>query len=274
MRCVVRIAVLTAGITFTAFGAFGCGDESDDNGQTVSREEAKDKVEEIDKEVPSATSSTDPPIAGIRTRTSPATMADFLDEMIQSVHNYWTRTLTSGGRPQPAVLYNWIRRGEVVQTQCKTRDGRNDVTSDNTAAYCPADDTIYISQQFAYNLWHGIIRGQQTDARPGDFGVAYVVAHEYAHNVQHELRIYDRQDLATKNFELQADCMAGTWANSTYYEGVLEPGDPEEAVTTADRLGDFDFFNPDHHGTPEERQTAFRTGYNSGDPGQCNAYTP
>ena len=59
-------------------------------------------------------------------------------------------------------------------------------------------------------------RRQQATWASGDFAVAYIVAHEYAHQVQAELGLYDRygQQLPTMNFELQADCYAGTWAKS------------------------------------------------------------
>ena len=60
----------------------------------------------------------------------------------------------------------------------------------------------------------------------GDFAVAYVLAHEYAHNLQQELGVFDNGvEPAAKPFELQADCLAGTWAYSVFEAGLLEPGD-------------------------------------------------
>ncbi len=68
--------------------------------------------------------------------------------------------------------------------------------------------------------------------------------------------------------------MAGSWGNSVYAEGRLEPGDVEEAVSTALAVGDFDVSNRNHHGTPEERRQAWLTGFESGDPSVCSRYAP
>ena len=69
--------------------------------------------------------------------------------------------------------------------------------------------------------------------------------------------------------ELQADCMAGLWGNSVYKEGLLQPGDVEEAISTAQAAGDFEYGNPQHHGTPSQRRAAWLLGYRSGDPARC-----
>jgi predicted metalloprotease len=73
-------------------------------------------------------------------------------------------------------------------------------------------------------------------------------------------------------FELQADCFAGTWANSVYRAGHLQPGDIEEATNTALAVGDFDVGNAQHHGTPQERRNALLAGFESGDPSVCARY--
>ena len=62
------------------------------------------------------------------------------------------------------------------------------------AFYCPADDTIYVGQQFAADLYNGVLEGLPGEGNAaGDFAVAYVVAHEYAHNLQTELGIFDNR---------------------------------------------------------------------------------
>ena len=73
-------------------------------------------------------------------------------------------------------------------------------------------------------------------------------------------------------FELQADCYAGTWANSAYKENRLEDGDVQEALDAALAVGDFDTDNPGHHGTPEQREEAWNTGFEAGDPSSCSTY--
>ena len=111
-----------------------------------------------------------------------------------------------------------------------------------------------------------------TGRAAGDFGVAYVLAHEYAHNLQQEFGVFERPSPTAEPFELQADCFAGAWGNSVYRQGLLEPGDVEEAINTALAVGDFDVSNAQHHGTPEERREAWLLGFEGGDPGACERY--
>ena len=108
----------------------------------------------------------------------------------------------------------------------------------------------------------------------GDFSVAYIVAHEYGHQVQDELGLFEQygQQIPTKAFELQADCYAGTWAKSAYEENRLEDGDVQEALDAALAVGDFDAGSSGHHGTPEQRKEAWTSGFEAGDPSACSAY--
>jgi predicted metalloprotease len=221
------------------------------------RKRLSDRVQEtlrkIKQAVPAAGPQTRPPQSnGSPTET-------YLTSVIGSVDAYWTRTLAAADLPEPRVSYVWLRPGERTQTGCRT------VADDDAAFYCPNDDTIYVSEAFT----------EQILRIGGDFGVAYVVAHEYAHNVQHELGWLEAgRELAVKPFELQADCLAGAWGNSVYQEGKLQPGDVEEAMRTAYAVGDFDESNPQHHGTPEERRGAWQRGYRSGDPAACQEFLP
>ena len=201
----------------------------------------------------------------------PATMADFLTQVLQDVHGYWTRKLVASGARRPSVRYRWVNTGHAVRTGC----GRAVVD----AFYCPYDDTIYVSQRFAYRIMTGRANGLPGQSAgfgraSGDFGVAYLIAHEYAHNIQQELGVYraHRKARQSKPFELEADCMAGLWANHSDYAQILEPGDIEEALATAAAVGDFYIKDPDHHGTPAERRDALLRGYNTGDLDQCGAY--
>jgi predicted metalloprotease len=207
-----------------------------------------------------------------RGRNEPTTIDAFLTDVLSNIDRFWTRTLESNGLPTPRVTYDWVAPGARQLTGC------GGVADDAAAFYCPADDTIYIAQEFAAALYDGLVEGLPGERAgfgraAGDFAVAYVVAHEYAHNLQQELGVFDssRSDTA-KPFELQADCLSGVWAYSVYAEGALQPGDLEEATDAALAVGDFDFGNAQHHGTPQERRDALLAGFETGEPGSCNQY--
>ncbi len=145
--------------------------------------------------------------------------------------------------------------------------------------YCPTDEKLYIDLSF-YRLL------KERFHAPGDFAMAYVVAHEVGHHVQHLLGTSDqvhqqRQQLSEKDgnklsvmLELQADFYAGLWAHhADAMKGILEPGDIEEALTAASAIGDDKLQQqsggsvvPDAftHGTSEQRMYWFNKGYTSG----------
>jgi uncharacterized protein len=208
------------------------------------------------------------PTVRSRGRNEPTTIDQFLTELLTDIDRYWTKTFATGNLPEPRVRYTWVPPGGGNLTGC------GEPANEMSAFYCPADDTIYIGQQFAADLYQGVLRGLPGEGRAaGDFAVAYVLAHEYAHNLQQELGVFDnRQSRTAKPFELQADCLAGTWAYSVYAEGALQPGDLEEATRAALAVGDFDVGNAQHHGTPRERRDALLAGFETGDPATCNQY--
>lgn len=150
--------------------------------------------------------------------------------------------------------------------------------------YCPVDEKAYLDTAFFATLAHRL-------GAKGDFAAAYVIAHEVAHHVQNELGILDQVNAArqrasetqanalTVRLELQADCLAGVWAR--HVDGLLEPGDVAEALNAARMIGD------DHlqrsagrvpqphtftHGTSEQRESWFASGYESGSIGACDTF--
>ncbi|HXT62254.1 MAG TPA: neutral zinc metallopeptidase [Pyrinomonadaceae bacterium] len=145
--------------------------------------------------------------------------------------------------------------------------------------YCPADEKLYIDLSFFHEL--------RTRFRaPGDFAIAYVVAHEVGHHVQKLLGTSDRVNAARRNqsedganglsvrMELQADFYAGVWAHYARDRGIVEPGDIEEALGAASAVGDDrlqregqGYVVPDSftHGTSEQRSRWFRRGFETGD---------
>jgi predicted metalloprotease len=202
--------------------------------------------------------------------TEPAAIAPFLDNVLASVDTYWHETDAAEGRPAPSVRHAWVVPGAPLATACGVQAG------DDAAFYCPADDTIYIGEAFASALYDGNLGGlpgQQAGfgRAVGDFAVAYVVAHEYAHNVQQESGILAGRTRALPT-ELNADCLAGTWASWEYGKGKLDSADVQEALDAALAVGDFDFLSPQHHGTPQERRDALLTGLRSGSPPACDQY--
>ncbi len=215
------------------------------------------------------------------------TMDDFLTFVITDVDQFWSGLWRGYGYQEPQVTYLWPAPGEVYATKC-TNDGEPTVIHDMTAAYCGPDDQIAIGYAAAKAFWEG---GIKTNARAklglfdaqqaGDFSLAYIVAHEYSHNLQNELCILPAQGCnqggqrpyPVYKTELHADCWAGVWANSAYYKGLLEPGDVEEALKTALDIGnDIGADLDGSHGSPELRQRAFFNGYNSGQPIECDPW--
>lgn len=146
--------------------------------------------------------------------------------------------------------------------------------------YCPRDEKLYIDLAFFRDL--------RTRFRaPGDFAVAYVVAHEVGHHVQNLLGTMDRVDSARRRMseedanrvsvrlELQADFLAGVWAHYAQNRGIVEAGDVEEALGAASAVGDDrlqregqGYVVPDSftHGTSAQRSSWFRKGLETGDP--------
>ncbi len=145
--------------------------------------------------------------------------------------------------------------------------------------YCPADEKLYIDLTFMDEL-------DQRFQAPGDFAMAYVIAHEVGHHVQNQLGTADkvnrlRQQLSEKEFnrysvamELQADYYAGVYAHYEQKMGVTEEGDIEEAIKAAHAVGDDTLqeqsmgrVNTDTftHGSSADRMKWFKKGYETGD---------
>lgn len=151
--------------------------------------------------------------------------------------------------------------------------------------YCPADERVYIDLSFFDEL-------RQRYGAPGDFAQAYVLAHEVGHHLQKvmgtEARVRqlqgsrpDQQNALSVRLELQADCYAGIWANATKQQGLLDPGDVEEALGAASAVGDDRIqqrsrgdVNPDSftHGSAEQRMRWFQRGFQSGDMRSCDTF--
>ena len=143
--------------------------------------------------------------------------------------------------------------------------------------YCPADEKVYLDTSFFQDL-------RDRFQAPGDFAQAYVIAHEIGHHVQNQLGITEqverhRSNQMTVRLELQADCLAGVWAN--HNRTVLDPGDIDEALGAASMIGDDrlqmesrGYVAPESftHGTSEQRSRWFKTGFQKGAVSACNTF--
>jgi predicted metalloprotease len=146
--------------------------------------------------------------------------------------------------------------------------------------YCPGDEKVYLDLSFFQEL-------KDRFHAPGEFAQAYVVAHEVGHHVQKLLGISDKvhaqqarlskaeYNRLSVRLELQADFLAGFWANHAQKtKDILESGDLEAALRAANAIGDDrlqkqarGYVVPDSftHGTSEQRIRWFRRGFETGD---------
>ena len=159
--------------------------------------------------------------------------------------------------------------------------------------YCPRDQRIYLDTAFFNDLQRKF--GACSDSKACQFSEAYVIAHEVGHHVQNELGILPRvtreqQAASSKTeanqlqvrVELQADCLAGVWANRAQKKhNFLDPGDIDQALQTASAIGDDrlqkemqGYVVPDSftHGSAEQRKRWFTTGLKSGSVASCNTF--
>ncbi len=201
--------------------------------------------------------------------SSPEDMYDFLETWTLDIGAYWS----SVPGVTPFAYYAFPAEGESVESGCGVP------TTDDSAFYCPLDDTVFLSQSLAARIWDGtfeIYPGQFAAGPAGDTGVLYVLGHEYAHNLQTELGLYGDPTYSADdpypliNTELHADCWSGVYLRAKLDAGQLEEGDPDEAVWAAARVGDYAYDNPTHHGTPDQRVAAFLVGYDNGQPIACD----
>lgn len=184
------------------------------------------------------------------------TMVEWTDWVIRDVDAYWADVFASYGQDWPGVSWVTADEGERWPSTCGEQVGDPDVyPSVSPAFYCTLDATVYLSMPFLYETW----------LNTGDFGSAVVIAHEMGHHVQTILSV-DNPPWSPNisPYELQADCLAGVWAGAKRDSGQLETGDLDEGISAMLALGDYEVEVYDHHGTPEERASAFVNGYDVG----------
>lgn len=206
-------------------------------------------------------------------------MKKFISRVLADTEDVWTPVFKSFGRnykPPKLILFSGA-----------TRTGCGQGVTQMGPFYCPLDQNVYIDLQFYDEL-------KRRFNAPGDFAQAYVVAHEVGHHVQKLLGIADkvqelkeRSDERTANqiqvrMELQADCLAGVWANlNDRLKNRLQEGDVESGLNAASQIGD-DMIQrkmtgrvvPDAftHGSSQQRVRWFKQGLESGQVQSCDTF--
>ena len=200
---------------------------------------------------------------------------------VESIQDYWSGVLGEQYVPTETTFFTGS-----VQTAC------GGASSGSGPFYCPADQLVYIDLTFFDDM------REQFGAQGGLFVDAYIIAHEYGHHVQNLLgtnaRVTPGESGPTSGsvrLELQADCYAGAWAQhaETVPDDSGEPliaditdDDIDRALDAAARIGD-DYIQENlgdgtvdqeafTHGSSEQRQKWFRTGYETGDPARCDTF--
>jgi len=190
-----------------------------------------------------------------RGKTGQDELSRFAGYVLDDVQDSWKDDFQSSGHSyQPARMVLFT---DAVSSGCGS------ASSAVGPFYCPLDKRVYIDLSFYGEL-------QRRFGASGDFAEAYVIAHEIGHHVQNQLKGLDHEGQSSVDTELQADCLAGVWAQSAEQRNLLEPGDMEEALDAAAAVGDDNIqkkttgtIRPESwtHGSSAQRQAAFKRGY-------------
>lgn len=206
-------------------------------------------------------------------------LRDFVATVLADTEDVWHAVFQGAGQryePPTLVLFS-----EAVQSACGLAE------SATGPFYCPLDGKVYLDLSFFEEL-------KARFGAPGDFAQAYVIAHEVGHHVQNMLGITQKAhalrsrlspaeaNQVSVRVELQADCLAGVWANlAQRMRLVLDEADIEEGMRATSALGDDrlqrraqGYVVPESftHGSSAQRAQWFRQGLARGDPEACNTF--
>ena len=228
--------------------------------------------------------------SGIREATGLAAVRAEASKVLGSTEVQWKQIFDKDGktyRTPELILYRGTQQascGEVAQSAMGP-------------FYCPADQKVYLDASF----FDQIATRCDVGSRTCQFSQAYVIAHEVGHHVQNLLGILPKAQQAQRaadskaaanhiqvQVELQADCLAGVWANreNEYLRSqdkppIIDAGDVEAALRAAAAIGDDTLQRralvnvvPDSftHGSAEQRQRWFNNGFRSGSLASCNTF--
>src|SRR5262245_12251473 len=212
-------------------------------------------------------------------------MGHFVAAILGSTEAQWTDIFAQAGRqytPPTLVMFSGA-----------TQSGCGFAQAAMGPFYCPIDQKVYLDTSFFQDLERRF-RACDAGSKTCQFSQAYVIAHEIGHHVQNQLGLLPQVQEAQRGMdkaeanslqvrvELQADCLAGVWANRAQEKWqFIEPGDVEAAMQTASAIGDdrlqrqaqgyvvHDAFT---HGTSAQRTRWFMTGLKSGDVASCDTF--
>ena len=211
-------------------------------------------------------------------------MGHFVSAILGSTEAEWTEIFARSGKTyKPPTL---------VMFSGATESGCGFAKAAMGPFYCPIDQKVYLDTSFFQDLQQRF--GACDGSKACQFSEAYVIAHEIGHHVQNLLGLLPKVQEAQKamdkaeanslqvRVELQADCLAGVWANHGQAKWqFIEPGDVESALQTASAIGDDrlqretqGYVVPDAftHGTSAQRSRWFSTGLKSGEVASCDTF--
>ncbi len=210
--------------------------------------------------------------------------ASFVKVVLADTEDVWKKLFSQHGEQYTAPTLVLFR--DAVESAC------GNASSASGPFYCPGDQKLYIDLSFYQEL-------QSRFNAPGDFAMAYVVAHEVGHHIQkimgtsdkmHRLRGQVSEEEYNKysvKLELQADFYAGVWASKAQEiktadgKSIIDAGDIDEALTAANAIGDDQlqkqaqgYIVPESftHGTSAQRMYWFKKGFQTGDINQGDTF--
>lgn len=209
----------------------------------------------------------------------------FVSAVLGSTEEVWTDVFAHAGKtynPPTLVIFSGA-----------TQSGCGFAQAAMGPFYCPIDHKVYLDTSFFQDLEQRF-GACDVGSKTCQFSQAYVIAHEIGHHVQNVLGLLPQVQQAQRamaqaesnslqvRVELQADCLAGVWANRAQAKWqFIEPGDVESALQTASAIGDDrlqrqaqGYVVPDSftHGTSAQRSQWFTLGLKSGDVASCNTF--
>ena len=204
-------------------------------------------------------------------------LVDFLSFILDDVQGVWSELLPRHGTRYQDTRLVLFR--DATPTACGFGQ------SATGPFYCPGDRQVYLDLSFFDQL-------RRRFGAPGDFAQAYVIAHEIGHHIQtitgieRQVRAAQARNPRARNqiqvmMELQADCLAGVWGNTTARRNMLQEGDVEEGLRAAASIGDDAIqeqttgrVRPESftHGSSAQRVEWLRRGLRTGDYNACDTF--